>query len=199
MRTRSPRVVRILALLAPACVAAALTLVADEARAAEQTTLASPPPELMPGPTKSIHELGFGLNFAAGPNIFNPALHWRMHIPNTARIGQLSGLYLGFNFGPAVGFNGSIAGDGGFELGYEIDPWSNLALTFSPSVHNDFYFDTYAFQFAQVFGPAVRLYINQHWVVYFEPGHIGWNIWTNGDRTHAGFSFRGGVGFAYKF
>jgi hypothetical protein len=93
-----------------------------------------------------------------------------------------------------------IWGLGGFEIGYEIAPWSNLALTFSPVIHNDFHFSPYFFQFAQTFGPAIRMYINQHWVVYFEPGFLGWNVWTTGNGyTGVGFSVRGGVGFAYKF
>ena len=96
-------------------------------------------------------------------------------------------------------FYRAIWGRGGFELGYEIAPWSNLALTFSPVVHNDFHFSPYFFQFVQTFGPAIRLYINQHVVLYFEPGFLGWNIWTDGDNAGAWFSARGGVGFAYKF
>ena len=87
-----------------------------------------------------------------------------------------------------------------YELGYEIDPWSNLALTFAPVIHNDFHFSPYFFQFEQTFGPAIRLYLKQHWVVYFEPGFIGWNVWTDFDRNSGAWvSVRGGVGFAYKF
>jgi hypothetical protein len=198
-----------------------------EAEAGGQATAANPPAALRPGQTKSVHEIGASLNGAFNPDAFIPAFNWRFHLPSTGRIGQLSGLYMGFNLGPAVSFHGrgyyyggrgygrgrgydddfydgryrnqSVWGRAGFELGYEIDPWSNLALTFSPTVHNDFYFAPWSFQFSQTFGPTVRLYIDQHWVVYFEPGFVGWNVWTNGDYTGASLSVRGGVGFAYKF
>lgn len=183
----------------------------------------NPPPALKPGQTNSNHEIGFSLNGAFNPDAFIPAFNWRVHFPGTGRVGQLSGLFIGFNIGPAVSLHGGygrhgrwdgrrgylgywdddrvgwVWGRGGFELGYEIDPWSNLALTFSPVVHNDFHFSPWFFQFAQTFGPSIRLYINQHVIVYFEPGFLGWNVWTNGDVAGAGFSIRGGVGFAYKF
>lgn len=201
----------------PLLVGAALTTFSTQAEAG-QATLANPPASLRPGQTKTVHELGASLNGAFNPDVFIPAGNWRFHLPSTGRVGQLSGLYMGFNLGPAVSFYGrgrgryygrgngpdddfhrSVGGRGGFELGYEIDPWSNLALTFSPAVHNDFYFSPWSFQFAQTFGPVVRLYIEQHWVVYFEPGFIGWSVWTDGDNAGAWLSARGGVGFAYKF
>ena len=190
---------------------------------AGQGSVPNPPPALKPGQTNSVHEIGFSLNGSFNPDGFIPAFNWRFHLPNTGRVGQLSGLFMGFNIGPAISFYGfgrghchgcgrhgylgywdddrigGIWGRGGFELGYEIDPWKNLALTFSPVIHNDFHFSAYHFQFAQTFGPAIRLYINQHVVVYFEPGFLGWNVWTNGDYFGGGFSVRGGVGFAYKF
>jgi hypothetical protein len=197
---------------------------ATPAHAGGQATLANPPSALRPGKTNTVHEIGASLNGAFNPDAFIPAFNWRFHLPSTGRIGQLSGLYMGFNLGPAVSFYGrgrgyyngrgrgnrgygprddfyrsSVWGRAGFELGYEIDPWSNLALTFSPTVHNDFYFSPWSFQFAQTFGPTVRLYVNQHWVVYFEPGFVGWHVWTDGYGTGAGLSVRGGVGFAYKF
>lgn len=190
---------------------------------AGQGSVPNPPPVMRPGPTSSNHEIGFSLNGAFDPDVFIPAFNWRVHFPQTGRVGQLSGLFLGLDIGPAVSFYGSgygpgryrgwgrgpdpgdrfyggwVWGRGGFELGYEIDPWSNLALTFSPVVHNDFYFSPWHFQFAQTFGPTIRLYLNQHAIVYFEPGFLGWTVWTDGDRAGAGFSVRGGVGFAYKF
>ena len=193
------------------------------ALAGGQATMPNPPPALRPGQTKTVHEIGASLNGSFNPDAFIPAFNWRFHMPNTGRIGQLSGLYMGFNIGPAASFYGrgrgpydgrgryargyygddffygSVWGRGGFELGYEIDPWSNLALTFAPVIHNDFHFSPFFFQFAQTFGPAIRLYIQKHWVVYFEPGFFGWNVWTNGDFSGVGFSVRGGVGFAYKF
>jgi hypothetical protein len=212
-------------------VAAAGLLFATPALAGGQATAANPPAALRPGKTNTVHEIGASLNGSFNPDAFIPAFNWRFHFPNTGRIGQLSGLYMGFNLGPAVSFYGrgrgryyyddrgprgrgryyggpywdddyyyrSVWGRGGFELGYEIDPWSNLALTFSPVVHNDFHFSPYFFQFSQTFGPAIRLYIQQHWVVYFEPGFIGWNVWTNRDYSGVGLSVRGGAGFAYKF
>ena len=203
-------------------VAAAVLSFATPAEAG-QGSVPNPPSALRPGQTNTVHEIGASLNGAFNPDAFIPAFNWRFHLPGTGRIGQLSGLYMGFNIGPAVSFYGggpygrgrgryyrgpywdddhyyrSVWGRGGFELGYEIDPWSNLALTFSPVVHNDFYFSPWHFQFAQTFGPAIRLYINQHVIVYFEPGFIGWTVWTNGDYGGVGFSVRGGVGFAYKF
>jgi hypothetical protein len=224
--------------LLSAAFAAALLLIASPAQAGKQATASNPPAALRPGQTKTVHEIGASLNGNFNPDAFMPAFNWRFHLPNTGRIGQLSGLYMGLNAGPAVSFHGrglgrydgpgygrggrdyyrafgSLWGRAGFELGYEIDPWSNLALTFSPTVHNDFHFSPYFFQFEQTFGPTIRLYINQHWVVYFEPGFIGYSIWTNTDRRHpyyddddwydgrnyvdAWLSVRGGVGFAYKF
>lgn len=215
-------------LLSVVVAAAGLTF-ATPALAGGQATAANPPAALRPGQTNTVHEIGASLNGAFNPDSFIPAFNWRFHLPGTGRIGQLSGLYMGFNLGPAVSFYGrgrgryyndgpngrgryyggpywdddyyyrSIWGRGGFELGYEIDPWSNLALTFSPVVHNDFHFSPYFFQFAQTFGPAIRLYINQHWVVYFEPGFVGWNVWTNRYYSGVGLSVRGGAGFAYKF
>jgi hypothetical protein len=192
---------------------------------AGQGSVPNPPPAMRPGQTNTVHEIGASLNGAFNPDAFIPAFNWRFHFPGTGRIGQLSGLYMGFNIGPAVSFYGgrgyyhgrgrgryadgprwdddyyyrSVWGRGGFELGYEIDPWSNLALTFSPVVHNDFHFSPWFFQFSQTFGPAIRLYLQQHWVIYFEPGFVGWNVWTNGWGTGVGFSVRGGAGFAYKF
>lgn len=193
---------------------------------AGQGSVPNPPPALRPGQTNTVHEIGFSLNGSFNPDAFIPAFNWRFHFPGTGRVGQLSGLYMGFNIGPAVSWHGAghchgrgyygrggcwdddhhhrhrhggVWGRGGFELGYEIDPWSNLALTFSPVVHNDFYFSPWHFQFAQTFGPAIRLYINRHVIVYFEPGFLGWNVWTDGPHVSAGFSVRGGVGFAYKF
>jgi hypothetical protein len=207
-------------------VAAAVLSFATPAEAG-QGSVPNPPPALRPGQTNSNHEIGFSLNGAFNPDVFIPAFNWRVHFPGTGRIGQLSGLYMGFNLGPAVSFygrgygpqhyhrgrgrgdwdpdndryyyDGWVWGRGGFELGYEIDPWSNLALTFSPVVHNDFYFSPWHFQFAQTFGPAIRLYINQHAIVYFEPGFIGWTVWSDGYGAGAWLAVRGGVGFAYKF
>jgi hypothetical protein len=207
-------------------VAAAALMLATPAHAGGQATAANPPPALRPGKTNTVHEIGFSLNGAFNPDAFIPAFNWRFHLPSTGRIGQLSGLYMGFNIGPAVSFygrgygpgsyhrgrgrgrwdpddrryyDGWVWGRGGFELGYEIDPWSNLALTFSPVVHNDFYFSPWHFQFAQTFGPAIRLYINQHAIVYFEPGFLGWTVWTDGYGAGAWLAVRGGAGFAYKF
>lgn len=192
---------------------------------AGQGSVSNPPPAMRPGQTNTPHEIGFSLNGSWGPGAFIPAFNWRVHFPNTGRIGQLSGLFIGLNLGPGVSWYGGrgvgryargprdsrryyagrgdwggwVWGRGGFELGYEIDPWSNLALTFSPVVHNDFHFSPRFFQFSQTFGPAIRLYLNQHFIVYFEPGFFGWTVWTDGYGAAAGFSARGGVGFAYKF
>jgi hypothetical protein len=203
---------------------AAVMSFATPAHAGGQATVANPPPALRPGPTSSVHEIGASLNGAYNPDAFIPAFNWRFHLPQTGRIGPLSGLYMGLNIGPAVSYYGrgrsryydqgrgryygpdddyyyrrDVWGRAGFEIGYEIDPWSNLALTISPVIHNDFYFSPWAFQFAQTFGPAVRLYLNQHWIVYFEPGFIGWHVWTDRNSTGTWLSVRGGAGFAYKF
>lgn len=195
-------------------VVAALVLLLASPASAGQTTVPNAPAALKPGQTKTVHEIGFSLNGNFNPDAFIPAFNWRFHLPSTGRVGQLSGLFMGFNVGPAVSFYGrgartyyggsrdfyrEIWGRGGFELGYEIDPFSNLALTISPVVHNDFHFSPFFFEFNQTFGPAIRLYIQQHWIFYFEPGFVGWTVWTNGDRAGAGFAVRGGVGFAYKF
>ena len=197
-------------LLLPTLTAGLLMLVATPALAG-QGTVPNPPAAMAPGATSTAHEIGASLNGNLNPDSFIPAFNWRVHFPSTGTMGPLSGLFLGLNVGPAVNFHGrsfnygrsyrDIWGRGGFELGYEIAPWSNLALTFSPVIHNDFHFSPYFFQFTQTFGPAIRLYIDKHWVVYFEPGFVGWNIWTDGDgnTSRPGFSVRGGVGFAYKF
>ncbi len=210
---------RRLSLMLSIVVMAVVMSFASPARAAGQATLANPPPALRPGQTNTVHEIGASLNGAFNPDAFIPAFNWRFHFPSTGRIGPLSGLFMGLNIGPAVSyyygrgrghyygrgpgptndFYRDVWGRAGFELGYEIDPWSNLALTFSPVVHNDFYFSPWSFQFAQTFGPSIRLYIEQHWVVYFEPGFLGWHVWTDGDNVGTWFSARGGVGFAYKF
>ena len=185
---------------------------ASSAQAGGQASAANPPAALRPGPTRTVHEIGASLNGAFNPDAFIPAFNWRFHLPRTGHVGQLSGLYMGLNIGPALSFHGHGYGHGygrgydralwgraGFELGYEIDPWSNLALTFSPVVHNDVHVSPDLFAFAQTFGPAIRLYIDQHWVVYFEPGFLGWTIWADGHGSGAAFAMRGGVGFAYKF
>ena len=211
-------------LAASVFVAAIVLLFASPAQAG-QGSAGNPPPELRPGPTSTVHEIGVSTNGNYNPDAFIPAFNWRIHFPGTGRVGQLSGLFIGFNAGPAVSFYGrgrgrgygrgrydrgfygrgdrdfyrAVWGRGGFELGYEIDPWSNLALTFSPLVHNDFHFSPHFFQFVQTFGIAVRLYINQHWIFYFEPPMLGWNVWTDGPNVGGWFSARGGVGFAYKF
>jgi hypothetical protein len=207
-----PAMRRALSLLLPIAVASAVSSFSTDALAG-QATLANPPPDLRPGPTKTVHEIGFSTNGSFGPDAFIPAFNWRFHFPSTGRIGQLSGLFMGLDIGPSVnfhgrgwdrgawnyGYHGQVWGHGGYEIGYEIDPWSNLALTFSPVIHNDFHFSPYFFQFAQTFGPAVRLYIKQHWIFYFEPGFFGWSFYTDGDVAGASLSVRGGVGFAYKF
>lgn len=195
--------------------AAGLVLTIAAPAEAGQGTVPNPPAALAPGQTKTVHEIGGSLNANFNPDAFIPAFNWRFHLPGTGRVGQLSGLFMGLNLGPAVHFWGgagrsyyryrddfayrNIWGRGGFEIGYEIDPWSNLALTISPVIHNDFHFSPRFMQFEQTFGPTIRLYIEKHWIVYFEPGFVGWNLWTDGDYVGAGFSVRGGVGFAYKF
>lgn len=213
---------RRLPVLISAFIATLVLLFASPAQAG-QGTVPNPPPALRPGQTNTVHEIGVSLNGNFNPDSFIPAFNWRFHFPSTGRVGPLSGLFMGLNLGPAVSFYGgrrgprrgryvggryydnrrfydrAIWGRGGFEIGYEIDPWSNLALTFSPVIHNDFHFSPWFFQFTQTFGPSIRLYIQQHWIFYFEPGFVGWNVWTDGDFAAAGFTVRGGVGFAYKF
>ena len=210
---------RRISILVSTIVAAIVLLFASPAQAG-QTTVPNPPASMRPGQTKSVHEIGVSTNANFNPDAFIPAFNWRFHFPSTGKIGQLSGLYMGFNAGPAVSFYGrgrgpyhrggiygrgnrdfyrEVWGRAGFEIAYEIDPFSNLALTFSPVIHNDFHFSPYFFQFVQTFGPAIRLYIQQHWIFYFEPGFVGWNVWTDRNFTGGGFSIRGGIGFAYKF
>ena len=201
-----------LSLWLPGAIASALMLAAPEAEAG-QGSVPNPPAAMAPGQTNTPVEIGASINGNLNPDAAIPAFNLRIHIPGTGRIGQLSGLFIGFSGGPAVNFYGrgirygrdyrDIWGHAGFEIGYEIDPWSNLALTISPVIHNDFHFSPYFFQFVQTFGPAIRLYIEKHWVIYFEPGLPGWNVWADIDdrRDDAGFGFslRGGFGFAYKF
>jgi hypothetical protein len=209
---------RRLSLLLSTVIAAIVLLVASPALAGGQATIPNAPAALRPGQTKTVHEIGFSLNGNFNPDAFIPAFNWRFHLPSTGKIGQLSGLFMGFNVGPAVSFYGrgygayssghgrgdrdfyrEVWGRAGFELGYEIDPWSNLAVTFSPVIHNDFHFSPYFFQFVQTFGPAIRIYIQKHVIVYFEPGFLGWTVWTDGYNAGGWFAARGGVGFAYKF
>lgn len=196
------------------CLGLFLLLPPEEAHAG-QATASNPPAALRPGQTKTPHELGASVNGGFGPDALFPSGHWRMHFPSTGKIGQLSGLWIGLDAGPTIRLGdvdldldrpgrGGVWGHTGFEIGYEIDPWSNLALTISPVLHNDFHFGPNRFRFVQTFGPVVRLYINQHWVVYVEPGCGGWNLNTHHrsddiDDIRAGFSYRGGMGFAYKF
>ena len=197
-RAMAPRLARY-ALPAGLLAGAFVLLSPDVAQAKiPQSQAASPPADLQPGPTKTVHEVGATVNFTLGT--FDPQFNWRMAFPKTGAQGQLSGLFLGVDVGPSIGFGGGVAGMAGFRIGYEFDPWSNLALTFSPVAHFDNYFGQGFYTFTNTFGAIMRLYIKQHWVVQFEIPALGYGISTAGNgRVGAGFHLRAGWGFAYKF
>ena len=75
-------------------VAAALMSFAPPAEAG-QGSVPNPPPAMRPGQTNTVHEIGASLNGAFNPDAFIPAFNWRFHLPNTGRIGPLSGLFMG--------------------------------------------------------------------------------------------------------
>lgn len=181
------------------CVLAWITLHSQEADAApgklKQTTAGTPPAEIQPAPTNTGHEVGFGLHFNTNPDVFLPRPRYRYTFVKTAVQGPLSGFWLEAGIGPGVGFNGGVIGNAALILGYEFDPFSNLALTFSPTIHNEFDFTSSFFGFMQTYGGVMRLYVKGHWVVYLEPFSFGWFASGSG----AIFAYQAGFGFGYRF
>lgn len=186
MTTLSPFVLAVAAWLAPSPAAAK----------GKQSKAGNPPAVLQPGRTKTAHEIGASFNPSFSPNQFSTRFNWRMNFPSTTAFGQLGGLFIGVNTGPSFGFGGGVNGVAGFDIGYEIDPWSNLALTFSPVLHTDTYFDPDWWSLQQTAGVVIRLYLKQHWVVYFDPASFGWSTGRGGG---VGYAMRFAWGFAYKF
>lgn len=166
-----------------------------------QTRAGNPPPALRPTPTATGHELGFGSHLHIEPNTFLPRMRYRYNFAQTAAQGPLSGLWLEAALGPAIFFEGSVGGNTAFNLGYEFDPFSNLALTFSPVLRNDIVFHPPAdyVGFVQTYGVSIRLYIDAHWVVFVNPTAPGWHLWTVPGDSGIEFAWQGGAGFGYKF
>jgi hypothetical protein len=191
-----------LGVVCAACVALSAFLLTTSAHASiPQSTVKDSSAALKPKSTKTGHEIGATLNINIGPNAFIPRFNWRVQFKKTAAQGKLSGLFLGLGAGPSIGFRGGLQGNTGLNIGYEFDPWSNLALTFSPILHADFFYDSNDFRFMNTLGMVIRLYVRGHWVIMFEPAGFGWSIHGHGrgNDAHAGFAFRAGWGFAYKF
>lgn len=161
-----------------------------------QSTAGNPPPSIQPQPTNTGHEIGAGFHFYDNPDVFMPKFRYRYIFASTAAQGPLSGFWLEANIGPGVGYGGGILGNTGLFLGYEFDPWSNLALTFSPVLHNDFFFDEGFFRFGQTVGAIARLYVSGNWVFYAEPASFGWSAGSGGGVW---FAFQATLGFGYKF
>jgi len=153
-------------------------------------------PAVQPKPTKTGHEVGFGthITFPPGGIAFLPRARYRYQFHSTGVQGPLSGLWLEAAIGPAV--YGDPDGNIALNLGYEFDPFSNLALTFSPVFRNDFYFDALYFAYSQTFGANMRLYMNGNWVFFVNPAAFGWHISNYGCCA---FSYQAGAGFGYKF
>jgi hypothetical protein len=166
-----------------------------------QTTVGNPPPALQVRPTKTGHEIGAGTHIHFGPGgAFLPRFRYRYIFSSTAAQGPLSGFWLEAMVGPAIYLPG-VSGNAAFNLGYEFDPFRNLALTFSPVLNNDFFFDLGYFRYSNTIGAIGRLYMGGNWVFFFEPAAFGWHVGTYGPRRGrgVGFSFQGGAGFGYKF
>ncbi|MEM9458664.1 MAG: hypothetical protein AAGF11_31095 [Myxococcota bacterium] len=162
-----------------------------------QTRVGSPPPALQPRPTRTGHEIGLGTHLHYGQFwavAFLPRGRYRYQFDKTRAQGSLSGLWLEAAIGPAI--YGDPDGNAAFNLGFEFDPFSNLALTFSPVLRNDLMFDVDWALFSQTYGASVRLYIDGNWVVFVNPFAFGWYLHNYGGFA---FAFQGGAGFGYKF
>lgn len=169
-----------------------------------QTSGGNPPASLRVRPTKTGHEIGAGTHIHLGPgDAFLPRFRYRYIFAGTAAQGPLSGFWIEAMLGPAIYIPG-VDGNAAFNLGYEFDPFTNLALTFSPVLNNDFFFDAGYFRYSNTIGAIGRLYMGGNWVFFFEPAAFGWHVGSRfnngrGRGGGAGFSFQGGVGFGYKF
>ena len=173
------------------CVAA---LSSGTAHAGKQHTVKSQvPPLLAPKATKTPHEIGVSLNVRDGN--FSPRFNWRMVFNKTSAFGKLGGLTIGANVGPEFGGN-NVRGVAGFDIGYEIDPWSNLSLTFTPIAFFDNVFADNVYVFSNTFGAEVRLYLGGNWIVYYAPFAFGYAVSKSG---WSDFSWKMRWGFAYKF
>lgn len=175
-------------------------------RSMPQAKGGNPPQLLVPAPTATGHEIGLGLHINRNPYAFYPRLRYRYTIKQTAVQGPLSGFWLEVGVAPGIplhrylyGAGRSVFGNVALNLGYEFAPFSNLALTFAPVLHNEFNFGPF-FAFMQTYGAHVRLYLGGHWVVFLEPFSFGWAVAKYPtSRTFVRFSHQYGMGFGYKF
>lgn len=194
-----------LSFLRTSLIAACVLFLPVTATAAEgrisQVQASNPPATLRPQRTHTGHELGVGTHFHVSPDAFLLRGRYRYQFAATAAQGPLSGLWLEAALGPAFYFGRDVAGNAALNLGYEFDPFSNLALTFSPVLRNDIVFepeDDYV-GFIQTYGLSVRLYINGNWVFFVNPSAFGWHLWNVPNASGVEFAWQGGVGFGYKF
>jgi hypothetical protein len=166
-----------------------------------QGQASNPPASLRPRATNTGFEIGIGTHIHIEPDTFLPRFRMRYQFSQTAAQGVLSGLWLEAAAGPAIFFGGSVGGNFAFNLGYEFDPFSNLALTFSPVLRNDIIFHPPASYvgFIQTYGLNVRLYINSNWIFFVDPSAFGWHLWNVPGRRGVQFAWQGGAGFGYKF
>jgi len=154
------------------------------------------PSALQPRATNTGHELGVGTHLGLlHTTTFLPRVRYRYQFARTSALGPLGGLWLEAAIGPAL--YGDPDGNAAFNLGYELDPFDRVAITFSPVLRNDALFDVDWILFSQTYGASVRMYIQSHWVVFVNPFAFGW--YTHNYRNGVGFAFQTGAGFGYKF
>lgn len=152
-----------------------------------------PPSSLAVKPTRTGHEIGAGTHLNV-PFSFIMRFRYRYIFAGTAAQGPLSGFWIEPGIGPAL--DDDPEGNIMFNLGYEFAPWSNLALTFSPVLRNDFFFDDDHFAYQQTYGGTVRLYFQGNWVFFVNPFAFGFRV---SNRGCCSFAWQGGAGFGYKF
>jgi len=162
-----------------------------------QTSGGNPGRAIRPQPTRTGHEIGAEMRFPVDPTLFTPRFRYRYIIHQTAAQGPLSGFWFEFAGGPSFPYSvHDVFGNFAFNVGYEFDPFRNLALTFSPTVQNDWYFFTPGWNYTHTLGAVVRLYVSGHWVFFVQPAAFGFVVRSNGT---ADFAAQFGFGFSYKF
>lgn len=152
---------------------------------------------LRPKPTRTGHEIGVENRFPIDPTLITLRFRYRYIVPESAAQGPLSGFWFEFAGGPTFPYGGGdVFGNVAFSLGYEFDPFRDLALTFSPVVHNDLYFFTPGWNYTFLGGAIIRLYLGGHFVLFFEPASFGFVVRSD---SSADFAYQAGLGFGYKF
>lgn len=163
----------------------------------KQTSVNNKASALRPQPTKTGHEIGAEFRFPVNPDLVSLRFRYRYIFAGTAAQGPLSGFWIEGAIGPSFPYGGGdVFGNFAFNLGYEFDPFRDLALTFSAVVQNDLYFFTPGFNYTNTLGGLMRLYVAGHWVFFFEPVTFGFVVDSNGG---ADFAFQAAIGFSYKF